>query len=89
MSEKSRDELIAGRARRDSEGPESCKPVMVIDRERIPHGFVVGKRIRSISGDRSADSGIGHSERIAEKAKTMINDLRRLNRIKSTEKGDY
>lgn len=89
MSGKSRDELIATGAMRDSEGPESCKPVMVIDREHIPHGFVVGKRTGSMSRDQLANSGIGHSERIAGKAKTMIDDLRRLDRNKSSEKGDY
>jgi hypothetical protein len=31
------------RARRESEGPGSGKPVMIIDGEKIPHGFIAGK----------------------------------------------
>ena len=76
MSGKARDELIANRARRHSEVSETRKPVMVIDAENIPHGFIVGALTESqlsILTNTQSD----HSERMAEKAKAMIDDLRK------------
>ena len=43
MNNEARDRLIATRARQENEDPGLGKPVMLIDNEHIPHGFVVGE----------------------------------------------
>ena len=77
VSSRARDALITSRGRSTSNAAplDSWKPEMVIDDNKISHAFIIGNIEPSPLPSQSCLLVTDHSESVAEKAKSLIEDI--------------
>ncbi len=73
VADRTRDDLIRARAFTADQSDE-WKPRMIIDEDRIPHGFCIS-RSRRLNPLLRLKCDIGHSDQLAQKVQRFVEDI--------------